>query len=69
MSPWGHVMEHESWTKVLICTKACPFTFNIVSRRDLTRITKWNVDEYRDKVIPLRKEQIEHVNKVLQQGG
>jgi len=66
ISPFGHIMSYESWIKVLQPSfqekeedhdaaikkkvNTCPFTGQKLSRRELVRINKNNIEEYREKI-------------------
>jgi len=54
ISPYGHVCEYDTWTKVLRTPgviDTCPFTRKHVTRRQLVKLTKENIDEFEDKII------------------
>jgi len=63
ISPYGHVMEHDTWTKLLYMKNVCPITGKKLSRRDLIRLTKKNIEKYRDKIISLTDDQIMEVTE------
>jgi len=53
ISPYGHVMDYNSWCAVLRNPKTknqCPFTKQAVTRRALVKLTKENIAEYVDKI-------------------
>lgn len=43
LSPYGHVLDYDTWLNVFKESKACPFTKQPLTRRDLIRLTKENV--------------------------
>ncbi len=50
MSPHGYVMEYDSWIRALQSKKGkdkCPFTKQKVTRRQLIKLDKCNVEQYR----------------------
>jgi len=54
ISPYGHVCEYDSWTKVLRTPGAkdiCPFTRNPVTRRQLVKLCEENIDEFMGKIL------------------
>jgi len=54
ISPYGHVCEYDSWTKVLRTPGAkdiCPFTRNPVTRRQLVKLCKENIDEFVGEIL------------------
>ena len=54
ISPYGHVCEYDTWTKVLRTqgvVDTCPFTRKRVTRRQLVKLTKDNIDEFQEKII------------------
>ena len=62
ISPYGHVLGYDTWTKILRTSKTknvCPFTVQKMSRRDLIKLTKANYDEYKDQIRNITKEQLE----------
>jgi len=53
ISPYGHVMEYDSWCRVLrdATTKnRCPFTQKILTRRQLVKLDEDNIREFKDKI-------------------
>jgi len=58
ISPYGHVMEHETWTKLLYKKKVCPITGQKLSRRDLIRLNGRNIAEYIPKIKALTQSQV-----------
>ena len=52
LSPYGHVMNYDTWVRVLgkPPKNTCPFTKQKVTRRDLVKLTVANLDEYRGKI-------------------
>lgn len=56
MSPFGHVMEYESWMRILTLgpTKGvCPLTKNPLSHRDIIVLTADNLDMYKSQIISM----------------
>jgi len=54
ISPYGHVMEYDSWCSILRNPKTknkCPFTQQKITRRQLVRLDADNIEEYRDKIV------------------
>lgn len=56
ISPFGHVLDYTTWLRLLKLTpqNTCPFTKQRVTRRDLIKLTKENVDEHRDKIVVVK---------------
>ena len=66
ISPYGHIMSYQSWMRVLQpCfdeesesftkkkTNTCPFTSQRLTRRQLIKLDRSNIDDYRDKILNL----------------
>merc|ERR1719378_1038913 len=54
ISPYGHVMEYDSWCSILRNPKTknkCPFTQQKITRRQLVRLDADNIEEYKDKIV------------------
>lgn len=54
ISPYGHVMEYESWTSILRNAKTknkCPFTQQTLTRRQLVKLDESNIEEYKDQIV------------------
>ena len=54
ISPYGHVCGYETWCRVLRNADSkdtCPFTRQLLRRRDLVKLTHKNVDEFRCKMV------------------
>merc|ERR1712129_465434 len=59
ISPYGHVMEYNSWCTVLRNPKTknkCPFTKQKMTRRSLVKLDTDNIDEYKDKIVNITEE-------------
>jgi len=53
ISPYGHVCEYDTWTKVLRTPGAediCPFTRKRVTRRQLVKLTMENIEDFKGNV-------------------
>lgn len=53
ISPYGHVLSHKTWLKVLTENEPqgrCPFTKQPLTMRDLVRLTFENIDKYRSLI-------------------
>merc|ERR1712048_1452492 len=65
MSPYGHVLSYDTWTKILRTSKQkniCPFTCQKLTRRSLIKLTKENYDEYKDQIRNISKERLDLYN-------
>jgi len=54
ISPYGHVCEYETWTKVLRTPGAkniCPFTRKPLTRRQLVKLSPENFKQFQGKII------------------
>jgi len=54
MSPYGHVMEYDSWCSILRNKKTknkCPFTQQPMTRRQLIKLDKDNIAQYADQIV------------------
>lgn len=63
ISPYGHVLGYDTWMRVLNREpkNTCPFTKQVVSsdlnegqklnRRQLVKLNRLNIDEYRNKIV------------------
>ena len=67
ISIYGHVMSYDSWMQTLMSyggdddyedtgpfkhrPNTCPFTNQPLNRRQLTKLTAENIEEYRDKIV------------------
>ncbi|KAJ3223869.1 hypothetical protein HK099_000589 [Clydaea vesicula] len=54
ISPFGHVMSYESWTRCLSDPdrkNICPLTKKSLTKRELVVLTHENIEEYRDKIV------------------
>merc|ERR1712130_1069414 len=59
ISPYGHVMEYNSWCSVLRNARTknkCPFTKKKLTRRSLIKLNEENIDEYKDKIVNITAE-------------
>lgn len=62
ISPHGHVLGYDTWTKILRtskCKDQCPFTLQRMTRRSLIKLTKENYAQYKDKIINITQEQMQ----------
>jgi len=57
VSPLGHVLDYPTWLRVLKTApiNTCPFTKQRLTRRNLVKLTKENIDEFRGKIIKADK--------------
>ena len=67
ISPFGHVMSYDSWMQTLNnfafetdedvergfqrLKNVCPFTKQSLNRRQLVKLNKGNIDEYKDQIV------------------
>jgi hypothetical protein len=53
ISPYGHVLDYLTWLRILRQNpvNTCPFTKQRVTRRALVKLTKENLEAYRDKIV------------------
>ena len=52
ISPYGHVLEYSSWMNMLKKKpEICPFTNKKLTRRDLIKLTKENLKDFKDKIV------------------
>ena len=63
ISPYGHVLGYDTWMRVLNREpkNTCPFTKQVMfegmdngqklNRRQLVKLNRLNIDEYRDKIV------------------
>jgi len=61
MSPYGHVLSYDTWTKILRTAKTkntCPFTCQKLTRRSLIKLTLENYDEYKDQIKGISEEEM-----------
>ena len=62
ISPYGHVLGYDTWTKLLRTSKhknTCPFTLQKMTRRSLVKLTKENIEDYRGQIINISQEQMQ----------
>ena len=52
ISPYGHVLSYETWTKLLRASKknVCPFTLQKLTRRDLVKLTLDNIHDFKHQI-------------------
>lgn len=50
ISPYGHVMGHATWQRILQTEEVCPFTKQPLQMRDLIRLTFDNIEKYQDQI-------------------
>jgi hypothetical protein len=52
ISPYGHVMGYETWTRILSQEprNVCPFTKQTLHRKDLVKLNFDNIEQYQDKI-------------------
>mmetsp|Transcript_44328 Transcript_44328/g.73351 ORF Transcript_44328/g.73351 Transcript_44328/m.73351 type:complete len:411 (+) Transcript_44328:1-1233(+) len=70
ISPYGHVLGYETWTKVLRTSKhknMCPFTLQKMTRRSLVKLTKENYEQYKDQIINVTQEQAQLMSNIEQE--
>jgi len=61
ISPYGHVMEYDSWCSILRSAKTknrCPFTNGKITRRQLVKLDADNIDEYKDRIVNITADQM-----------
>merc|ERR1711902_196749 len=66
ISPYGHVMEYNSWCSVLRNPKTknkCPFTKQKMTRRSLVKLDADNIAEYKDKIVNITAEDMKCLNQ------
>jgi len=54
ISPFGHVMEYDSWCAILRNAKTknkCPFTQQKLTRRQLVKLNEDNFEQFRHKIV------------------
>jgi len=62
ISPYGHVMEYDSWTSILRNAKTknkCPFTQQKLTRRQLVKLDAGNIEQYKDQIVNVTAEQMD----------
>merc|ERR1712025_666461 len=62
ISPYGHVMEYDSWTSILRNAKTknkCPFTQQTLTRRQLVKLDASNIEQYKDQIVNVAAEQMQ----------
>merc|ERR1712204_7475 len=66
ISPYGHVMEYNSWCTVLRNPKTknkCPFTKQKMTRRSLVKLDTDNIEEYKEKIVNITEEDMKCLNQ------
>jgi len=53
ISPYGHVMGIATWRAVLDEQGKCPFTKKELSIMNIKKLTKTNIDQFRDRIVDL----------------
>lgn len=51
ISPYGHVMGMATWKAVLEESEQCPFTKQSLRVVQLKKLTRGNIDAYRDSIV------------------
>jgi hypothetical protein len=77
ISPFGHVLDYSTWLRLLkaVPQNTCPFTKQRVTRRDLVKLTKGNIEEYRSSMvdtnfeIPLNSVGKQHSSSSMSEDG
>jgi len=67
ISPFGHVMEYDSWCSILRNAKTknqCPFTKQSMTRRSLVKLDENNIGEYKDKIVNITRNEMKMVRKI-----
>merc|ERR1712130_746580 len=67
ISPYGHVMEYDSWCSILRNAKTknqCPFTKKKLTRRSLVKLDENNIEEYKDKIVNITQKEKKMLNKI-----
>eukprot|EP00486_Rosalina_sp_Unknown_P000837 CAMPEP_0201565916 /NCGR_PEP_ID=MMETSP0190_2-20130828/5343_1 /ASSEMBLY_ACC=CAM_ASM_000263 /TAXON_ID=37353 /ORGANISM="Rosalina sp." /LENGTH=567 /DNA_ID=CAMNT_0047983969 /DNA_START=310 /DNA_END=2013 /DNA_ORIENTATION=+ len=70
ISPHGHVLGYDTWTKILRTTKqknTCPFTLQHMTRRSLVKLTKDNIDQYKEIMVNITDDQLKLMSDVSNQ--
>ena len=59
ISPYGHVLSYETWTKLLRASKknVCPFTLQKLTRRDLVKLTLNNIHDFKHRIKDITEDQ------------
>jgi len=68
ISPYGHVLGYDTWTKILRTSKTknvCPFTVQKLTRRSLIKLTKENYEEYKDKIKNITDEEKAMMSQIM----
>jgi len=61
ISPYGHVMEYDSWCRILRDAKTknrCPFTNGKITRRQLVKLDADNIEEHRERIVNITADQM-----------
>jgi hypothetical protein len=56
LSPFGHVLDYQTWLELLKTNRLCPFTRRRLTKRQLVVLTVDNIEEYRSEIVPLGDE-------------
>merc|ERR1712087_86365 len=65
MSPYGHVMEYDSWCSILRNPKTkntCPFTQQPLTRRQLIKLDEHNIEEYKEQIVNLTVDELQKLS-------
>lgn len=66
ISPYGHVLGYQTWTRILRATgkgkNTCPFTKQKLTRRQLRKLTHENIEQYKAKIVNLTQEELANLN-------
>merc|ERR1712013_760299 len=65
MSPYGHVMEYDSWCSILRNPKTknkCPFTQKPMTRRQLIKLDEDNIEQYKEQIVNLTTDDMQKLS-------
>merc|ERR1712154_79209 len=65
MSPYGHVMEYDSWCSILRNPKTknkCPFTQQPMTRRQLIKLDEHNIEQYQAQIVNLTADDMQKLS-------
>merc|ERR1712013_286883 len=65
MSPYGHVMEYDSWCSILRNPKTknkCPFTQKPMTRRQLIKLDEDNIEQYKEQIVNLTADDMQKLS-------
>jgi hypothetical protein len=53
ISPFGHVLDYQTWLELLKTNRVYPFTRRRLTKRQLVVLTADNIEKYRSEIVPL----------------